>query len=430
MLTSSLRAALAGLVLGLSPVATSYSHSENLLSHAISLMKESPLIDTHVDLPQILRSLDRYPLEAIKRLNGSAPGHVDIPRIREGYLGGAFWTVWTPCPELVGDDPGPDFNNPTHALRDALEMLDLIQAMITQHPEDLRLARSSVDVRAAHGAGKVASLIGVEGTHFLGNSLSSVRVLAQLGVRYLTLTHTCHSAFASSNGGGGLRDVAHEGDGLTPLGEALVGELNRLGIMVDLSHVSDATAKQALRLSRAPVVWTHSGSRFMHDHPRNVPDEILALVGDGPGRNPGVVQSVFYPPFIGPTPETANVSRVADHIEHIAAIVGRRHVGIGSDFDGMYASVLGLEDASKYPVLVAEMLDRGWSDDEVMDLMGRNLMRVMDAVDKISEELKDELPSTAIWEKRKDLPATWGEEYYPYEVRDARKKLQIVHDEL
>ncbi|KAH7024404.1 membrane dipeptidase [Microdochium trichocladiopsis] len=393
-------------------------------------MEKSPLVDTHIDLPQVLRSLDRYPLNAIRSINASVPGHVDIPRLREGRLGGAFWTVWTPCPELVGDDPGPDFNNPTHALRDAFEMLDLIQNMIAQHPEHLQLARSSADITAAFRAGRIASLLGMEGTHFLGNSLSSVRVFAQLGVRYLTLTHVCHSAFASSNGGGGPMTAAHEGNGLSPLGDELVRELNRLGVMVDLSHTSDATARQALRLSRAPVVWTHSGSRALQDHPRNVPDDILALVGDGPGKNPGVIQSVFYPPFIGPTPETANVSRVADHIEYIARIVGKKHVGIASDFDGMYASVQGLEDASKYPVLVAEMLARGWSDEEVLDLMGRNLMRVMDAVDAVKEELKYELPSTAIWEKRKDLPATWGEEYYPYEVRDARKKLQIVHDEL
>ncbi|KXJ87925.1 membrane dipeptidase [Microdochium bolleyi] len=418
--------------LGLAGLVASTPDHDDLLSRAISLMEQSPLIDTHIDLPQVLRSLDRHPLEAIKMLSSTVPGHVDIPRMRAGRLGGAFWTVWTPCPELVGDDPGADFNKPTHALRDALEMLDLIQNMVAQHPEHLHLARSAADVRAAFGAGRIASLIGMEGTHFLGNSLSAVRLLAQLGVRYVTLTHTCHSAFASSNGGGPgpLGASAHAGNGLSPLGEALVGELNRLGVMVDLSHTSDATARQALALSRAPVVWTHSGSRAVWDHPRNVPDDILELVGAGPGRNPGVVQSVFYPPFIGPTPDSANVSRVADHIEHIAGIVGRRHVGIASDFDGMYAAVQGLDDASTYPVLVAEMLARGWSDDEVLDLMGRNLMRVMDAVDAVSEEMRHELPSSAIWEKRTDLPATWGEEYYPYEVRDARKKLRIVHDEL
>jgi membrane dipeptidase len=287
-------------------------------------------------------------------MNTHVPGHVDIPRIREGRLGGAFWTVWTPCPASTGEDPGPDFTIPTNGVRDAFEMLDLIQHMIDQL-DDLQFARSSAEVRSAFENGKIASLIGMEGTHFLGNSLGVLRIFAQLGVRYLTLTHVCHSSFASSNGFGGPMEVVHEKNGLTELGEELIRELNRLGIMVDLSHVSDTTMKQAIALSKAPVVWTHSGSRTMWDHPRNVPDDVLELIGDGPGKNAGVVQSVFFPPFIGPV-DAANVSRVADHIEHIAGIVGRKHVGIGSDFDGMYSSVEGLEDASKYPNLVSSFL--------------------------------------------------------------------------
>lgn len=283
-------------------------------------------------------------------MNTHVSGHVDIPRIREGRLGGAFWTVWAPCPASPDEDPGPDFTVPTNGVRDTLEMLDLIHRMIEQL-DDLQFARSSAEVMDAFHNGKVASLIGMEGTHFLGNSLGVLRMYAQLGIRYATLTHICHSAFASSNGPGGPMVAVHEENGLTTLGEELIGELNRLGVMVDLSHTSDATAKQAIALSKAPVVWTHSGSRTVWDHPRNIPDEILELIGDGPGKNPGVVQSVFYPPFIGPV-DTANVSRVADHIEHIAGIVGKKHVGIGSDYDGMYSAVEGLEDASKYPNLV------------------------------------------------------------------------------
>lgn len=284
-------------------------------------------------------------------MNTHVPGHVDIPRIREGRLGAAFWTVWTPCPASVGDDPGPDFTVATNGVRDAFEMLDLIQNMI-EDLDDLEFARSSAEIMAAFEKGKIASLIGMEGTHFLGNSLGVLRVFAQLGVRYLTLTHVCHSAFASSNGFGEPMEMVHNDNGLSALGEDLIRELNRLGIMIDLSHVSDATAKQAISLSKAPIVWTHSGSRAMWDHPRNVPDDVLSLIGDGPGQNAGVVQSVFFPPFIGPV-EAANVSRVADHIEHIAGIIGRKHVGIASDFDGMYSSVEGLEDASKYPNLVS-----------------------------------------------------------------------------
>ncbi len=344
------------------------SGAGNFLDQAIKLMAESPLLDTHIDLPQIIRSLsnivnacpeqdltvstDRRPLDALSQLNGSFPGHVDIPRMREGRLGGAFWTVWAPCYDVVGEDPGPDFNRPTNHLRDSMEMLDIIQNMIAQHPEDFQYARSSTDVWNSFKAGKIASLIGMEGTHLLGNSLGTLRLFAQLGVRYLTLTHTCHSAFASSAGSGAPIDQVHEGNGLTDLGKELVVELNRVGIMVDLSHTSDATMKQAIALSEAPVVWTHAGARAVWDHPRNVPDDILRLIGDGPGKKDGVIQSVFFPHFIGPYPG-ANVSHVADHIDHIASIVGRNRAGIASDFDGMYLTVDGLEDASKYPNLVS-----------------------------------------------------------------------------
>lgn len=217
------------------------------------------------------------------------PGHVDIPRMREGRLGGAFFTVWAPCAEFVGEEYGPDFMGRTEGLRDSLEVLDIIKNMIGRHPEHMQYARSSADVRAAFSAGKIASLIGMEGTHFLGNSLATVRLFAEMGVRYLTLTHTCHSAFASSNGGGGPMVASAYGPGLTDFGKELVPELNRLGVMVDLSHTSDQTMRDAIALSKAPVVWTHAGARAVQDHPRNVPDDILRLIGDGPGKNAGIV---------------------------------------------------------------------------------------------------------------------------------------------
>lgn len=303
---------------------------------------------------------DRHPLSILPDVATHIPGHIDIPRLRKGHLGAAFWVVWAPCGYFVGTDQGPAFLNPDNSLRDALEVLDLVQAMIASHPAHLQFARSSADVRAAFAGGKVASLVGLEGTHFLGNSLSTVRLLAQLGVRYVTLTHMCHSAFASSAGfGQPLPPSGHgeTGNGLSALGRELVRELNRLGVLVDLSHSSDETAREAIALSRAPVVWTHSVARALHEHPRNVPDDILALIGDGDEKkNPGVVQCVFFPSFVGPSVEAANVSRLADHIEHVAGIVGKKHVGIGSDFDGMAISVKGLEDATKYPNLVSNCL--------------------------------------------------------------------------
>lgn len=301
---------------------------------------------------------DRHPLTLLPSLATHIPGHIDIPRLRAGHLGAAFWTVWAPCPDFLGYEPADSSADPYaypgyDGLRDALEVLDLIDAMIDAHPAHLRRARTAADVRAAHAAGRVASLLGVEGTHFFGNSLAPARVLARLGARYVTLTHMCHSAFATSAGfGKPMPPSGHEGGGLSDLGRELVRELNRLGVLVDLSHTSDETARQAIALSRAPVVWTHSVARALYEHPRNVPDDILQLVGDGEDKNGGVVQCVMFPAFVGPTPEEADVARLADHIEHVAGIVGRRHVGIGSDFDGMYASVKGLEDASKYPNLV------------------------------------------------------------------------------
>lgn len=209
--------------------------------------------------------------------------------MREGHLGGAFFTVWAPCADFVGEDYGPNFLGKTEGLRDALEVLDIIKRMIEQHPQHLQYAHSSADIKSAFHAGKIASLIGMEGTHFLGNSLSTVRLFAEMGVRYLTLTHTCHSSFAASNGGGGFMEPSNHGPGLTEFGKELVGELNRLGVMVDLSHTSDQTMKDAISLSKAPVVWTHAGARAVQDHPRNVPDEILNLIGDGEGKNPGIM---------------------------------------------------------------------------------------------------------------------------------------------
>lgn len=271
--------------------------------------------------------------------------------MRAGRLGGAFWTVWTPCHDLVAGDTGPAFSSPSNALRDAFEMLDLIRNMIQQQSNSLQYAYTSQDIRDAHRAGKIASLIGMEGTHFLGNSLGIMRIFAEMGVRYVTLTHVCHSAFASSAGTGAPLKQIHPNNALTGLGKALIRELNRLGVLVDLSHTSDETAKQAISLSKAPVIWTHSGSRTVWDHPRNVPDDVLAMIGNGTGQKDGLVQSVFYPPFIGP-PGGANLTRVADHIEYIAGRVGKDRVGIASDFDGMYAAVDGLGDATKYPDLV------------------------------------------------------------------------------
>ncbi|KAK8858775.1 hypothetical protein IAR55_003005 [Kwoniella newhampshirensis] len=375
-------------------------------NRALRLMTEHPLIDSHVDLPYVMRAISKNPVETVSAIAGSFPGHVDVPRMREGKLGGVFMSCWIPC------HPGDDFLRPCDDVRDALEQIDLIQLLMKE--SDFQYARSSADIRDAFKKGKFATLIGVEGGHMLGNSLSVLRVWAQLGVRYLTLTHTNHNVFASSAGSGGPMSPVHPGNGLSNLGKELIKEMNRLGIMIDLSHVSDETMRQSIQLTKAPVIFSHSNARGECDHPRNVPDDVLSLIGGEEGKNHGVVQCVFYPAFTDKVRPT--LERVADHIQYLADKVGTAHVGIASDFDGMEHGVQGLEDASKYPDLIAEMLARGWTDEEVIGLMGGNIMRVMDEVDEVQRQLSGERASAAVYEDRTDLPSDWPE-YLPSAVR-------------
>ncbi|KAK8861779.1 hypothetical protein IAR55_002602 [Kwoniella newhampshirensis] len=379
------------------------------LQHARNLLARYQLIDTHVDTPQVLRVLARQPLDMLPDLNISLPGQFDLPRARQGGVGGAFFTVWTPCQDLLGIDVGQDFQQPDQTIRDTIESIDLIREMIDYEPS-LQYATTAAEAEQAFSNGKIAALIGMEGSHMLGNSLSTIRILARLGVRYLTLTHTCHSSFASSAGGGAgtdgsfLRPV-HPGNGLTAIGRELVKELNRLGVIVDLSHVSDQTMTDVLDITDVPIAFTHSGARGVNDHPRNVPDEILARIG--PGKNEGIIQSVLFKHFIDSN--NATIPRVVDHVEYIALHTSRQHVGLASDFDGMGEVVEGMEDCSKWPSLVAEFIRRGWTDEEIKGLLGGNLLRVMRAVEQAAYRRRDERPSSAIYGKRTDLPASnWG----------------------
>lgn len=254
--------------------------------------------------------LSNRPLDMIDAFQRGMPGHFDVDRARRGGLGGVFFTVWTPCPDQLGLDLGPDYLLPDNVsapgraeppnllshesspqtVRDTLESIDLIRETIAHSPH-LEYASTAQGINKAFERGKMAALIGMEGSHMLGNSLSTIRVLAALGVRYLTLTHVCHTAFAHSAGGGAGTDGRSLGshDGLTPLGRDLVRELNRLGVMVDLSHVNDQTMRDVFDLTDVPLVFTHSGARGVHDHPRNVPDEILDRIGHGPGKLDAVV---------------------------------------------------------------------------------------------------------------------------------------------
>ncbi|OSC97128.1 hypothetical protein PYCCODRAFT_1440490 [Trametes coccinea BRFM310] len=365
---------------------------------ALIVLQNSPVIDGHIDLPILVRARYANNVSAVD-LEKPFEGHVDIPRLREGKVGGFFWSVYVDCP---GEEEGEDFLNATWRVRDTLEQIDVAKLLIDKYSDTFSLALGANDVKTAISRGKIASLLGVEGGHQLGNSIQVLRQYHALGVRYVTLTHICHNAFADSCGF--QPGIKPRWGGLSDFGYALIDEMNRIGMLVDLSHTSDDTAKQALKYSKAPVIWSHSSARAVHDVPRNVPDDVLELVGLGPNKTDAVVMVNFAPFFVA-EPGKADVKAVADHIDHIAKIAGKKHVGIGSDFDGIGDTPVGLEDVSKYPDLVAELYSRGWNSFDLAGLTGGNLLRVMNGVERVAWELQrlHTPPVMARYEKRTDL---------------------------
>jgi membrane dipeptidase len=386
-----------------------------LMARAKALHKAVPLIDGHNDFPWALR--DASPARDFgaldMRTHLAPPIMTDIPRLRDGGIGGQFWSVWVP-PSLSGDA----------AVRTTLEQIDVVHRMVARYPDTFQLALTADDVDRAFKAGKIASLIGMEGGHSINNSMATLRQMYALGARYMTLTHTHNTDWADS------ATDKPEHHGLTPFGEAVVHEMNRLGMLVDLSHVSPETMAAALRVSKAPVIFSHSSARAICDHPRNVPDDILHEVT----ANGGVVMVNFYPNFLVPeggkqatelyalqrTLEDAHpgdmkaveagmneyrkshplpkatIKLVADHVDHVKQVAGVDHVGIGSDFDGVDITPEGLEDVSKYPALTAELLSRGWSDEDVKKFLGLNVLRAMRQAEAVAASMKTEPPSVAM----------------------------------
>ncbi|KAK7472978.1 hypothetical protein VKT23_001082 [Stygiomarasmius scandens] len=351
---------------------------------ALGILDRAPVIDGHIDLPLVVRYAYANNVTSVDM--ESMPMHVDIPRLREE-------------PEAEGED----FLNATWRVRDTLEQIDVSKLVIEKYSDTFQFALGSQDIKSAIANGKIASLLGVEGGHQLGNSIAVLRQYHALGVRYVTLTHTCHNAFADSCGYEPGKEPLH--GGLSSLGRVLIDEMNRLGVLVDLSHTSDATATQALLRSKAPVIWSHSSARAVHDVPRNVPDEVLRLVGTGEGQKDAVIMVNFAPQFVAPDGK-ADVKAVADHVEHIAKIAGKKHVGLGSDYDGIGSTPKGLEDVSKYPALIAELYSRGWDKYDLAGLTGANLLRVFEGAERVSRELKAAgmLPVFDLYDKRPDLP--------------------------
>ena len=339
--------------------ATSLAETD-YLKKAQQLLNKVPLIDGHNDTPWQYRKRVNSDLNRID-LNGNTarlnpPMHTDLRRLRMGGLGAQFWSVYLPT-----DQP-----NTVAAFHNQVR---LVHKMIDRYPE-LVLATTADQIEELHQRGKIASLLGVEGGHALGNgSLGELRWLYQNGVRYLTLTHTTSNAIADSSNG----PVYHRG--LSSKGRAVVKEMNRLGMLIDISHTSDDTALQVLKLSSKPVVFTHSNVRALIDHKRNVPDSILKLLE----QNDGLIMLSFVPDFVHSGPGRARLSEVADHFDYVKKLIGADHIGVGGDFDGIRRGPVGLEDVSRYPDLFAELLRRGWTEAELTKVAGGNLLRVMRA---------------------------------------------------
>ncbi|XP_034536348.1 dipeptidase 1 isoform X2 [Notolabrus celidotus] len=353
------------------------------MTRALKLMSETPLIDGHNDLPWQLRIQFNNELNKVD-LNTLTTTHTNIPKIKMGRLGAQFWSAYVPCETQYKD-----------AVRQTLEQIDVVHRMCQKYPETFMFATSSDDIMKAFNSSKTASLIGVEGGHSLDSSLGTLRTMYHLGVRYLTLTHSCNTPWADN----WLVDTGSEPsehNGLSPFGKQLVMEMNRLGMLIDLAHVTVAVMNQVLDMSAAPVIFSHSSAYSVCKHKRNVPDDVLKRVR----VKEGIVMINFYNDYVTCS-KTAKLSDVADHFDHIKNVGGAGIIGFGGDYDGVTRLPEGLEDVSKVPNLVAELLRRNWTDTEVKGALGDNLLRVL----KKTEEVRDAQRS----KKPDDVPIPYNE---------------------
>ena len=353
------------LLLGVVAACCSTSAQEASEARARALHRSTPFIDGHNDYPWLVRQNAAGDLALLDIGTPKPALMTDIPRLRDGGVGGVFWSVYVP-----GDVPGPP------AVQGTLQQIDVVHRMMRTYPTTFELATTAADIERIFTAGRIASLIGVEGGHSIDNSLATLRMLYALGTRYMTLTHSHHVDWADS-----ASEPPRLG-GLSRFGEEVVREMNRLGMLVDLSHVSPEAMDDALRVAAAPVIFSHSSARAIHDHERNVPDHILTQLR----TNGGVVMVTFVPTFLAVG--RARLSHVADHMDHVRRVAGADHVGIGSDFDGMPRTPVGLHDVSTFPALTAELLRRGWTDDEVRKAMGLNVIRVLRRAEDVAARLQ------------------------------------------
>ncbi len=403
----------AALLAMLALLAATPAAAQDYSARVAKVLKATPLIDGHNDWAEALREREgeaRWTTD-LRDLSAKTPAYnTDIARLRRGMVGGQFWSVWVD-PNLPG----------LEQVKETIEQIALVHSLVQRYPDTFALARTAADVRRVHKAGRIASLIGVEGGGQIDGSLGVLRAYAALGAGYLTLTHALTIDWADS----ATDDPKH--NGLTDFGRTVVLELNRLGMLVDLSHVSEKVMRDALAVTRAPVIFSHSSARAIDDHPRNVSDAVLKLVA----ANGGVVMVNYAPPYVSeayrrwsadsaaekarlnsppyngldigqpekgaadyatwlkahPAP-TVTLAEVADHIVHLAKIAGVDHVGLGSDYDGVGETLpQGLADVSTYPALLAELMRRGWSDADVAKLAGGNVLRVMEAAERVKAQL-------------------------------------------
>ena len=378
------------------------------------VLKKTPLIDGHNDLPWALRQDHGQSVEGLESGTDQRekPLMTDMARMRTGRVGGQFWSVYI-SGTILGDE----------AIRTTIEQIDTAQRIIESYPQHLELASTAGDMERIHRSGRIGSLLGIEGGRQIGGSMAALRRFYDLGVRYMTLTHNQTTEWADA----GTDEPKY--DGLSPFGVEVVKEMNRLGMLVDLSHVAPATMKDAIEASRAPVIFSHSNAHALNPHPRNVPDEVVRLLPS----NGGVMMITFVPTFLSkedwawsrersaeearlkslysfskerldaglkawdaahPAP-AVDVATVADHIEHVVKIAGHDHVGIGGDLDGIDRTVTGLNGVEDYPNLFAELIRRGWSDQNLAKLAGGNILRALRRAEAVAAEMKNQPASMA-----------------------------------
>ena len=384
-------------------------------AQARRILERTPLIDGHNDLPWALREghgNDPYAVDLTADLDATTELHTDIPRLRAGGVGGQFWSVYVPASL-----------SPTDAARETWEQIDTVRRIVAAHPEAFELATTADDIVRIHRRGRIASLMGIEGGYSIDDSLGLLREFHEAGVRYMTLTHSRTTTWADS-----ATDAPRWG-GLSPFGEQVVKEMNRLGMMVDLSHVSEETMLDAIRVSEAPVIFSHSSARAVTGHARNVPDSVLRLMPE----DGGVVMVTFVPGFVNDTVRGWNAARAAEearlkslnpgapeavadgltawtaahpiphagiadvvaHIQHVRDVAGIDHVGLGGDFDGVDALPDGISGVDAYPRILAALMANGWTEADIRKLAGENVLRTMRAVEAVSASKRAERPSLA-----------------------------------